>query len=111
MTIAPTSLAPRRLARTVGPSDAAVRAAVAGPRACELATALRGADPMRASFDVAVRRFVRAGREAGRDRDTILASVAAILRAHVEPSLPPERRGALQHATAWFAVSEYHRAD
>ena len=94
-----------------GAAEHAGRAAVASPCARELAAALRDGDPMRASFDTAVRRFVRAERADGRDLDTILASVAAILRAHVEPSLPPERRDALQRATAWFTVSEYHRAD
>ena len=98
-------------AGTTGAADAAVRTAVASPRARELASALGEGDPMRATFDGAVRRYVRAEREDGRDLETILASVAAILRAHVEPSLPPEHREALQRATAWFAVSEYHRAD
>jgi len=100
-----------RLVPTASISESAVRAAVASPRARNLAAALRDGDPMRASFDTAVRRFVRAERDDGRDLDTILASIAAILRAHVEPSLPPDHRDALQHATAWFTVSEYHRVD
>lgn len=111
MTIPRSSPTTPRLAPTVGALEAPVRTAVASPRARELASALGDGDPMRASFDGAVRRYVRAEREDGRDLETILASVAAILRAHVEPSLPPEHRDALQRATAWFTVSEYHRAD
>ena len=111
MTVSRSSSTTPRLAPTAGASEAVVRAAVASPRARELASALGDGDPMRASFDGAVRRYVRAEREDGRDLETILASVAAILRAHVEPSLPPEHRDALQRATAWFTVSEYHRAD
>ena len=103
---------PRLVPTTAPTADrVAMRTTVASPRAGELAAALRAGDPMRASFDVAVRRYVRAERDDGRDLDAILASIAAIVRAHVEPSLPPERRDALQHATAWFAVSEFHRAD
>lgn len=111
MTLPRSSPTQPRLVPTAGASEAAVRAAVASPHARALVAALRDGDPMRASFDGAVRRFVRAEREDGRDLDAILATVAAILRTHVEPSLPPERRSALQHATAWFTVSEYHRAD
>ena len=103
--------ASRLLPPAAGVPEAATRVAVATPRARELAASLRDGDPMRATFDTAVRRFVRAERDDGRDLETILATVAAILRAHVEPTLPPARRAALQHATAWFTVSEYHRAD
>ena len=101
-----------RLASPVaGASEAAARPAVATPRARDLAESLRDGDPMRSTFDTAVRRFVRAERDDGRDLETILVTVAAILRAYVEPALPPARRAALQHATAWFTVSEYYRAD
>ena len=86
-------------------------ASLASPSARALAAALRDGDPMRATFDVAVRRFVRAERAAGRDLEAILAAVATLLREHVEPGLPLARREALQRATAWFTVSEYHRAD
>lgn len=110
MTIPRSSPTPHPLVPAAGATGGTVRAA-ATARARELAAALRDGDPMRASFDTAVRRFVRAEREDGRDLDAILAAIAAIVRAHVEPSLPTERRSALQRATAWFAVSEYHRAD
>ena len=66
---------------------------------------------MRMGLDVAVRRYVRAERADGRELESILATLATTLRAHVEPGLPPEHRAALQHAVAWFAVSEFHRAD
>ena len=77
----------------------------------ELAAALRTSDPMRGAFDVAVRRFVRTQRDAGFDLDAILATLRAVLRAHVEPALPATHRHALRDAVTWFAVSEYHRAD
>ena len=51
-----------------------------------LAVSTRPICAVAATFDGAVRRYVRAEREDGRDLETILASVAAILRAHVEPS-------------------------
>jgi hypothetical protein len=86
-------------------------AAVDGPEVRELAAALRTADPMRAPFDAAVRRFVRVERERGLDLDTILATLAAVLRVHVEPGLATSHREALRDAVAWFAVSEFHRAD
>jgi hypothetical protein len=81
------------------------------PESRELAAALRTADPMRATFDAAVRRFVRAERERGLDLDTILATLAGVLRRQVEPGLTPLHREALRDAVAWFAVSEFHRAD
>ena len=84
------------------PSDSGTR---------ELATALRASDPMRGSFDVAVRRFVRLQRDAGFDLDAILLTLAAVLRVHVEPALPAGHARALRDAVTWFAVSEYHRAD
>lgn len=77
----------------------------------ELAAALRASDPMRGAFDVAVRRFVRLQREAGFDLDAILLTLAAVLRAHVEPTLAAGHARALRDAVTWFAVSEYHRAD
>ena len=86
-------------------------AAVDGPEVRELAVALRTADPMRAPFDAAVRRFVRVERGRGLDLDTILATLAGVLRVHVEPALAPRDREALRDAVAWFAVSEFHRAD
>jgi hypothetical protein len=102
---------PLASARTAGPMAEPVRAALASARAHELATALHTGDPMRASFDVAVRRFVRGERAEGRDLDTILASIASVLRTHVEPTLTPERGEALQRAVAWFTVSEFYRGD
>lgn len=86
-------------------------AAVDGPEVRELAAALRTADPMRAPFDAAVRRFVRAERERGLGLDTILATLTGVLRVHVEPGLAASHREALRDAVAWFAVSEFHRAD
>lgn len=100
---------PPARARPAAPEP--VRAALATGRAEELAAALRAGDPMRASFDVAVRRFVRGERAEGRDLDTILASIASLVRTHVEPTLPPERGEALQRAVAWFTVSEFYRGD
>lgn len=82
-----------------------------GGEARELVAALRTADPMRAAFDAAVRRFVRAERALGRDLETILAALASVLRTHVEPSLDAPHRRALRDAVTWFAVSEYYRAD
>ena len=103
---------PLDLAATVVPRAAARAATAPAPdRTAELARSLAECDPMRMSFDVAVRRFVRVERRDGRDLDAILATLAAVLRRDVEPRLAPERRAALQHAVAWFAVSEYHRAD
>ena len=109
----PSSAASARLvpAAATAPEGVPARATVESAQARALAAALRSGDPMRASFVTAVRRYVRAERDDGSDLETILASVAAILRLHVEPTLEPERRDALQHATAWFTVSEYHRAD
>ena len=95
-----------------GASAPAARvAALVGPEARVLAAALRTSDPMRAPFDAAVRRFVRVERERGLDLDAILATLAAVLRAHVEPGLAASHREALRDAVAWFAVSEFHRAD
>ena len=79
--------------------------------AAELATALRAGDPMRGGFDRAVRRFVRRQRDAGLDLDAILLTLAAVLRTHVEPTLPAGHARTLRDAATWFAVSEYHRAD
>lgn len=86
-------------------------AAPASDRTAELARSLAECDPVRMSFDGAVRHFVRAERRDGRDLDAILATLATVLGRDVEPRLAPELRAALQHAVAWFAVSEYHRAD
>jgi hypothetical protein len=100
----PGGLEPARGPRPPGdlPPDAGTR---------ELATALRASDPMRGAFDVAVRRFVRLQRDAGFDLDAILLTLASVLRAHVEPTLPTGHARALRDAVTWFAVSEYHRAD
>ena len=77
----------------------------------ELAAALRASDPMRAAFDVAVRRVVRTERRLGHDLESILATLRSVLRTHVEPSLAAAHGTALRHAVAWFAVSEFHRGD
>ena len=78
---------PLDLAATVVPRAAARAATAPAPdRTAERARSLDECDPMRMCFD-------------------------AVLRRDVEPRLAPERRAALQHAVAWFAVSEYHRAD
>lgn len=86
-------------------------AAATPRRVADLARSLAVRDPMHTGLDVAVRRFVRAERADGRELDAILATLASVLRRDVEPRVGPERRAALQHAVAWFAVSEYHRAD
>ena len=83
----------------------------ATPHARALITALATSDPMRAPFDAAVRAFVRAERCADRSLDEVLASLRALLRDHVEPPLPTDTRTVLREAAAWFAVSEFYRAD
>ena len=85
--------------------------APATPHARALVDALATSDPMRAPFDAAVRALVRAERRADHTRDEVLAALRVILRDHVEPPLPPDPRTALREAAAWFAVSEFYRAD
>jgi hypothetical protein len=93
----------------VGPGGPALTPAT--PHARALVAALALGDPMRAPFDSAVRAFVRAERRAEHTLDDVLATLRALLRDHVEPPLPAETRTALREAAAWFAVSEFYRAD
>lgn len=76
-----------------------------------LLAGIRDCDPLRATFDVAVRRFVRMERDEGRDIDDILLELQQVLRDHVEPQIPATQRAALRQGVLWFAVSEFHRAD
>jgi hypothetical protein len=93
------------------PPAAPVVGALPSSRAAELARSLAVCDPLRTALDVAVRRFVRAERGDGRSLESILDTLAGVLRRDVEPRVEPAHRAALQHAVAWFAVSEFHRAD
>ncbi|HEU4630344.1 MAG TPA: hypothetical protein VFS08_11410 [Gemmatimonadaceae bacterium] len=95
--------------RAVPPTP--VAPAPATPHARALVAALATGEPLRAPVDTAVRAFVRTERNAGRELDDVLTSLRTLLREHVEPPLPTETRAALREAAAWFAVSEYYRAD
>lgn len=101
-----------RTASLVPPGTPTITPATpATPHARTLVAALAAGDPMRAPFDAAVRAFVRAERRADHTLDEILATLRAVLRDHVEGPLPAETRRVLREAAAWFAVSEFYRAD
>ncbi|MHB1224228.1 MAG: hypothetical protein ACYC2G_09340 [Gemmatimonadaceae bacterium] len=77
----------------------------------ELVRQLRGYVPQSTAFAIAVRRFVRARRAAGRELESVVGELRTVLRDQVAPLLAPEHRTRMTTAVLWFAVSEFHRAD
>lgn len=72
---------------------------------------LREYGPQNTAFDVAVRRFVRARRSAGRELESVVGELRTLLRDQVVPLVAPEYRSRIATGVLWFAVSEFHRAD
>lgn len=77
----------------------------------ELVLQLRDYVPQSTAFATAVRRYVQARREAGRELESVVGELRAVLREQVVPQLAPEYRARMTTAVLWFAVSEFHRAD